>query len=150
MTHLTPPAVHSLEFVISTSRVLEALPEEVFDAFLRPERLTRWWGPAGFTNHFHHFDFREGGDWSFTMCGPDGTRYPNRSRFLEIVPGCRLQIEHVSGPHFVLEITLAPEQRRTRLGWRMLFETEAEYRGVLAFAPAANEQNLDRLAAELG
>jgi uncharacterized protein YndB with AHSA1/START domain len=149
MTHSTLSAAEAREYVFSTARTLEALPEQVFDTFLRPGRLARWWGPAGFSNDFHHFDFREGGDWTFTMIGPDGTHYPNRSRFLEIVPGCRIQIEHLSGPHFVLEITLAPVGRRTRLDWRQHFQSQTDYDAVKAFVPAANEQNLDRLAAEL-
>ena len=150
MTHPTPSAAESRDLVFSVSRTFDALPEQVFDAFLRPERLARWWGPAGFSNLFHSFDFREGGTWSFTMRGPDGTHYPNRCRFLEIVPGCRLQIEHVSSPRFVLAVTLTPVERRTRLEWKQRFHTQAEYDAVKAFVPEANEQNLDRLAAELG
>ena len=28
-----------------------------------PARIARWWGPAGFTNTIHTFDFRPGGEW---------------------------------------------------------------------------------------
>ena len=47
------------------------------DAFSDPVRLARWWGPAGFTNTFTICEFKPGGQWSFTMHGPDGTNYPN-------------------------------------------------------------------------
>jgi uncharacterized protein YndB with AHSA1/START domain len=145
-----PMETVQLDREIRTSRWFDAPPDRIFEAFSDPGRLARWWGPAGFSNTIHRFDFREGGSWSFTMHGPDGTQYPNRSRFLEILPGERIQIEHISGPRFVLQVSLAPERGGTLLEWRMRFETAAECDSVRRFAPAANEQNLDRLAGELG
>ena len=38
---------------------------------------------------------------------------------------------------------------RTRLTWHMLFATVAEYDSVRGYAAEANQQNLDRLEAEL-
>ena len=62
----------------------------------------------------------------------------------------RIVLRHVSGPRFVLTATLeALEGGRTRLTWAQEFETEREYEAVKDFAPQANEQNFDRLAAEL-
>jgi uncharacterized protein YndB with AHSA1/START domain len=43
------------------SRVLPYPPEEVFEAFTRPDRLARWWGPRGFTNTSEAFEFTPGG-----------------------------------------------------------------------------------------
>jgi hypothetical protein len=40
--------------------------------------------------------------------------------------------------------------RRTRVSWRMLFESLEEARRVRAIVADANEQNFDRLAAHLG
>lgn len=34
----------------NTSLEIPATPEQVFAAIRHPERLARWWGPAGFTN----------------------------------------------------------------------------------------------------
>jgi hypothetical protein len=45
--------------------------------------------------------------------------------------------------------TLAEEGGKTRLVFRMLFETAAECAKVKGFAPAANEQNFDHLEAQL-
>lgn len=44
----------------NTSREIPATVEEVFAAFSHPERLSRWWGPAGFTNTFNAFEFKKG------------------------------------------------------------------------------------------
>ncbi len=62
---------------LTTSREIPASVEHVFAAFSDPARLARWWGPAGFTNTFDVCEFKPGGQWSFTMHGPDGANYPN-------------------------------------------------------------------------
>jgi uncharacterized protein YndB with AHSA1/START domain len=134
---------------IATTRVLDASPDLVFRAFSDPAHLARWWGPKGFTNTFHEFDLRPGGAWRFVMHGPDGAHYQNHSVFVEVVPPERIVINHVSGPHFHLTITLAEQAGRTKLSWRMLFESAAECDTVKTFAVPANEQNLDRLETEL-
>jgi uncharacterized protein YndB with AHSA1/START domain len=132
---------------LATSRNLAASPAAVFDAIRDPARLARWWGPAGFRNHFAVFEFRPGGRWQHEMEGPDGTRYPNEAVFEAVDPGC-VVVRHV-GPDFRLTITLAPEGGGTRLGWRQVFDDADTCRKVAAVCIPANEQNLDRLEAEL-
>ena len=147
----TPPRDASTadrEFV--HSRLIDAPPERVFEAFADPARLARWWGPDGFSSTFETFDLKPGGQWRFVLHGPDGTDYPNENRFVEVVPARRVVVEHVSEDHhFVLAITFAGEDGRTRVGWRQVFDT-AEHRDRLApVVIDANEQNLSRLAAEV-
>jgi uncharacterized protein YndB with AHSA1/START domain len=134
---------------IVTSRVLDAAREAVFAAWTDPARLARWWGPAGFTSTFQAFDMRPGGVWRFVMHGPDGTAYKNESVFVEIARPERITLLHVSGPRFRLTATFADHGGKTLLTWRMRFDTAAECERVKVYAVAANEQNLDRLAAEL-
>ncbi|HUM14879.1 MAG TPA: SRPBCC family protein [Candidatus Nitrosotalea sp.] len=134
---------------IVTARLIDAPRERVFEAFRDPEHLSRWWGPKGFTSTFHEFDLRPGGVWRFILHGPDGASYPNESVFVEVVKPERIVVQHVSRPQFEMTITLADEAGKTRLGWRMRFETAAECARVKAIAVGANEQNLDRLEAEL-
>jgi uncharacterized protein YndB with AHSA1/START domain len=45
----------------STSHEIPATVEQVFAAISDPQRLARWWGPAGFTNTFNVFELRNGG-----------------------------------------------------------------------------------------
>ena len=136
--------------LFKTSREFPFAPEAVFDAIRNPERLARWWGPAGFTNTFHTFEFRDGGAWEFTMHGPDGTDYPNQSAFLEIVPGARVRIRHINAPRFEMTLTLEPHETGTLLSWTAVFENRAFAENAREFLETANEQNLDRLAKELG
>lgn len=131
------------------SMIIAATPAQVFAALCDPDRVARWWGPDGFTNTIHRFDFVPGGAWLLTMHGPDGTDFPNESRFTRIVPGEAVEIEHLSGHHFVLTISLQLVDEGTRLDWRQTFDTVAHYLRLAEFVASANAQNLQRLQAEV-
>jgi uncharacterized protein YndB with AHSA1/START domain len=132
------------------SRLIDAPSERFFMAFADPLRLARWWGPNGFTSTFEIFEFRIGGRWRFVMHGPDGTDYPNESVFVEIVPSRKIKLEHLREfHHFFLTVTLTPVGDRTMVGWRQVFDTAEHRNQVTGFVREANEQNLDRLAAEV-
>jgi uncharacterized protein YndB with AHSA1/START domain len=151
---MTPPASPTeqdlaAQRTIATARVIAASPEQVYAAFVSPERLARWWGPKGFRNTFQIFEPRPGGSWKFVMHGPNGADYPNSSVFETLMPGERIVIRHVSGPRFTLTVTLAAEGAGTRLTWRQSFDSASEYESVRRFAVGANEENLDRLESEL-
>lgn len=141
----TPPA----DEIVST-RFLPVPRPPVFAAFRDPVRLAAWWGPAGFTNSFHEFDFRPGGVWRFTMQGPDGTAYAMDKRFVEIVEPERIVVRHAQQGHdFRLTMTFTTQGKGTALTWRMLFDDPAEAQKLRPFLLRANEENFDRLAAHL-
>ena len=79
---------------------------------------------------------------------PNGTDYANRCVFAEVSPE-RIVIDHESAPRFRLTATLDNLGGRTRITWRQELETARERDAVAVFAVDANEQNLDRLEAEL-
>jgi uncharacterized protein YndB with AHSA1/START domain len=126
----------------SRSRLINASAHEVFAAMSDRDRVARWWGPEGFTNTIHEFEFRPHGKWLLTMHGPDGKDYPNESRFVRVVPDRVFEIEHLSGHHFVLTIDLTEQGGDTLVGWRQTFDTAEHYRQIAAFVAGANEQNL--------
>lgn len=132
------------------SRQIEAPREQVFRAFSQPERLARWWGPDGFSSTFETFDLRQGGAWRFVMHGPNGTDYPNKNVFRELEPPSRVVIEHLSDVHhFFLTITFEARGSQTLVGWRQLFDSVEHKEEVAAIVQQANEQNLNRLQAEV-
>lgn len=133
----------------SKRRLLAASPAEIFAAISDPTRIARWWGPAGFSNTIHTFDFIPGGSWLLTMHGPDGKNHPNESRFVRIIADQLFEIEHLNGHHFLLTIELVPTAGGTEVSWRQTFDSADHYRGIANFIATANEQNLDRLAAEV-
>lgn len=134
---------------IVSTRLLPYPASQVFGAFTNDRVLATWWGPSGFTNTFQEFDPQPGGRWRFVMHGPDGADYPNESQFLEVSAPRRIVLRHLSRPEFRMTITLADESGGTRITWRMLFATVEECASVRSYAPAANEQNFDRLEAVL-
>jgi uncharacterized protein YndB with AHSA1/START domain len=144
------PADAASDREIVTTRVIDAPRERVFDAFSDPDRLARWWGPAGFTSTFHEFDLRPGGAWRFILHGPNGANYPNESVFVEVVKPERIVFDHLSDHWFRMTITLsARPTSQTLITWHMAFETAAERDRIKAIVTEANEQNLARLAAEI-
>ena len=130
-------------------RDIPARPAAVFAAIEDPARLARWWGPAGFTNTMHTFEFRAGGAWLFTMHGPDGADYANESMFVDIVPDTLVRIRHLNLPHFELSISLEPTAQGTHVAWLGIFENDAFTEQMRQFLETANEQNLDRLTREV-
>lgn len=130
-------------------RVFPHSPQRLYQAFAEARQLAAWWGPAGFRNEFERFDFRPGGDWVFVMVGPDGSRYPNRSRFQVLEPGERLSIRHDCDPFFTLELRLRAVPEGCALSWTQTFDDPAVAAAVRAIVEPANQQNLDRLGALL-
>lgn len=133
----------------ATSREIPAKIDQVFAAFSDPKRLARWWGPAGFTNTFDVCEFKSGGKWIFTMHGPDGKNYSNENIFTEIDPPKKVIIQHVSEPKFLLTITLVPSMTGTHLTWSQVLENSEIAKRIKNIVVPANEQNLDRLTAEV-
>lgn len=132
-----------------TSRDIAAAPSAVFAAFKDADRLARWWGPEGFTNSFDVCEFKPGGPWKFTMHGPDGSSYPNESVFAEIETDRKVVIDHVCQPFFRLTVELQASTAGTLLTWTQVFADPAVAQAVRHIVEPANEQNLDRLAAEV-
>jgi uncharacterized protein YndB with AHSA1/START domain len=149
-TQPAPGAPSTTDREFFHSRLIDAPPERVFRAFSDPAHLARWWGPSGFSSTFDEFDLRPGGSWRFVMHGPDGKDYPNENVFLEVATPQRIVLEHLSQHHhFVMTISFTAQAGKTLVGWRQVFDTAAERERVAGVVAQANEQNLDRLAAEM-
>lgn len=134
---------------ILTTRMLDAPRARVFAAWTDPGQLARWWGPEGFTNTFQEFDPKPGGHWRFIMQAPDGTCFPNHSRFLELTPPERIVFDHLSGPLFQVTVTLEETPAGTLLSFRMRFNSVEECEAIKRYALEGNEQVFDRLVALL-
>ena len=66
-------------------RSFKAPRELVFEAWTNPNHVVHWFGPKGFTNTIREMSVKPGGVWRFVMHGPDGTDYPNKIVFKEVV-----------------------------------------------------------------
>ncbi len=155
---MNPNAAHSTaDREIVLSRVLDAPRELVWEAWTDPKHLIQWWGPDGFTNTFHEIDIRPGGVWRFMMHGPDGTDYPNKIVFEEIVKHEKLVYDHSSDlpegqpdPHrFHATVTFEEQRGKTALTMRLLCPTVEQREEKAKFAIEGGKQTLGRLAAHL-
>jgi uncharacterized protein YndB with AHSA1/START domain len=112
---------------IFISRVIDAPPERVFEAFTEVRHLSQWWGPEGFTTTTRAFEFRVGGEWDFVMHGPEGTDYTEWITWTEIVVPERIALLHGESrgdPNaFESVITFQPDGPATRIEMRTVFPT---------------------------
>jgi uncharacterized protein YndB with AHSA1/START domain len=143
------------EMVIT--RTVNAPRELVFDAFTDPSNIGQWWGPNGFTTTVYEMDVRPGGVWRYMMHGPDGTDYPNKVVYIDVVRPERLVYHHGSDgdvandPHsFHVTITFVVVGGKTAVTMRAVFATAEQFAEVKKFgAVEGGEQNLARLEAYL-
>ena len=96
-TNKNTPSSDTSDREIVISRIFDAPRELVWQAFIDPKRLVKWWGPRGFTTTIEEMNVRPGGIWKLVMHGPDGANYPNKSVFKEIVPQERIVYSHGGG-----------------------------------------------------
>ncbi|MDA1215832.1 MAG: SRPBCC domain-containing protein [Chloroflexi bacterium] len=70
---------------IVIERVFDAPRELVWKAWTDPEHVAQWWGPQGMTTRVDELDLRPGGNWRYVMLHPNGSEYPQKGTFREIV-----------------------------------------------------------------
>lgn len=135
---------------IVTTRIVNFSRKLVYRAWTEPEHLQNWWGPNGFTNTFHIFDFRVGGRWSFTMHGPDKGHYQNECTFTIIREPDLLVWDRQSKPLFQVEVVFEEiAEAKTKITFKQKFETAEECSKLRKYVPEKNEENMDRLETEL-
>ncbi len=131
---------------ILTTRLFNHPIQIVFNAWSDPGLLAQWWGPKGFSNTFQMFEFKAGGQWKFTMHGPDGTDYANECRFIEIKSPHKIVLEHIQPVHqFKVVASFEELNSSTQLSFSMQFDLLSEYEKLKDLIAAANEENFDRL-----
>lgn len=128
------------------TKTLNAPIELAWEVCTNPNHIANWWGPNGFTNTIHKMDFQEGGEWYLTMHGPDGTNYPNKSVFKEIIPLKKIVFEHFN-PHFITTIQFESRGQNTLLNWSMVFDTSEMLKTVVKAhkADIGLKQNIEKL-----
>jgi uncharacterized protein YndB with AHSA1/START domain len=128
MAERNEPAKESGDREIVATRVFDAPRDLVFKMWTDPKHVSKWWGPRGFTTTTSEMDVRPGGVWRHVMHGPDGTDYPNRIVFIEVVRPERLVYKNDpdtgSAPvNFEVIVTFSEQGGKTKLTMRMIFPT---------------------------
>ncbi|WP_395671947.1 SRPBCC family protein [Inquilinus sp.] len=116
------------------TRLIDAPREKLFRAWTEPELMKQWFTPRPWTTPVIEVDLRPGGSNLIVMRGPDGTEFPNRGVYLEIVKNERLVFtdaytkawEPSEKPFFTGIITFEDEGGKTRYTARALHWTVAD------------------------
>ena len=113
---------------IAITRIYDAPVEAVWDAWTDPDQVALWWGPRGFTLTTHSKDLRPGGHWTYTMHGPDGTDYPNKTIYHEVEEHVKLVCDHGGNddrpPLFRVTVLFSEIEGRTKMDMTMALETQ--------------------------
>ncbi len=136
---------------IRISRLYDAPVKAVWDAWTDPEQVAHWWGPRGFTLTTHDKDFRPGGHWTYTMHGPDGVDYPNKTLYYEIEPYAKLVYDHGGHddrpPLFRVTVLFSEVDGKTRMEMTMSLATPEAAEEIRKFIKqAGGDSTWDRLA----
>jgi uncharacterized protein YndB with AHSA1/START domain len=135
---------------IVSSRIFNGSKDLLFSAWSNPDHLKKWWGPNGFTNTFTEFDFREGGKWIFIMHGPEKGNYNNEVEFVKIEYPNIIAWKRYSKPLFNVVFTFEEvTNSKTKVVFRMVFDSEEECNKLKGFVVDKNEENFDRLETQL-
>jgi|SRR5262249_35675664 len=84
-------ATHQPSFVVT--RTVTAPVDRVWQAWVDPDLVRRWWGPDGWTCPIAKMDVGVGRTSLVAMCGPDGVELYNRWTYTAIEPNSRLEFE---------------------------------------------------------
>nr|WP_229224102.1 SRPBCC family protein [Duganella sp. SG902] len=133
----------------------DAPVQAVWDAWTDPAQVALWWGPRGFSLTTHSKDLRVGGIWHYTMHGPDGADYPNKTLYHEVEPLRKLVYDHggndEQAPLFRVTVTFEDLGGKTRMDMRMaLASAEAAAQTRHFIKQAGGDSTWDRLAEYLG
>lgn len=82
----TESAHRSARSELVITRVFDAPRELVWQAWIDPQHIQRWWGPKDFSAPACKIDFRVGGKYLFCMRSPEGQDYWSTGVYREIVP----------------------------------------------------------------
>ena len=105
-----------------SSRLIAAPPAALYRCWTEPELLKRWFAPEPWSVPEAELDVRAGGASLVVLRGPDGTEFPNRGVYLDVVPNERLVVtdayvaawEPSQRPFMTVIVTFAPEGHGTR------------------------------------
>lgn len=133
------------------SRIYDAPVKAVWDAWCDPEQAAKWWGPRGFTLTTHSKDLKPGGHWHYTMHGPDGTDYPNKTIYHQVEKHAKLVYDHGGyddrPPLFRVTVTFEEVKGKTKMEMTMTFATpEIAVESKKFIKKAGGEATWDRLA----
>lgn len=136
---------------IRITRIYDAPVKAVWEAWTDVKQVAQWWGPRGFTLTTHSKDLRPGGTWVYTMHGPDGVDYPNKTVYHEVEKFSRLVYDHGGNddrpPMFRVTVNFSEVKGKTKMEMSMALPTpEAAEETRKFIKKAGGDSTWDRLS----
>ena len=148
------------------TRVFDAPRDLVFKAWTDCSRLTRWWGPKGFTTPVCHIDLRPEGVFHNCMRSPEGRDYCGKGVYREVVKPERISYTDffvdergnpVPGTYYGISAAWPQETQVTVTFEEEEGKTKLTLRHDVGSAPASDRdmcrqgwsESLDKLAGDL-
>ena len=132
-------------------RVYDAPVRAVWEAWTDPAQAAKWWGPRGFTITNHSKNLKVGGHWHYTMHGPDGVDYPNKTKYFEVEECRKLVYDHGANdeqaPLFRVTVLFKEEGGKTTMDMTMALPSPEAAQATRGFIrKAGGNATWDRLA----
>jgi uncharacterized protein YndB with AHSA1/START domain len=134
---------------LTITRVFDAPRELVFRCMIEPEHLTHFWGPVGVSTPIGNItvDPRPGGAFETIMVNDaDGSEYPSRGVFVEVVEPERLVWSEAASGMTTTSTFVQLDDGRTEV---RIHQTNVPEMFRTADAQAGFNSSLDRFAAYL-
>lgn len=146
------PSVANREMV--ASRLIDAPAALVYNAWIEPKQLEKWWGPTGLVTTVHEMEVEQDGITRLVMVGPDGTEFHNKFVYSEIKAAKQLSYMQsddsdpdTDASQVGVTVLFSEEAQQTRVTMHTLFKSTAERDRVVQEYDASNGalQTLERL-----
>lgn len=141
-------------------RTFDAPRQQVFEAFIDPEKVVKWWGPKGWMTEVYKMEVKPGGTWHYCMRGPEGKESWGKAVYHEVNPPEKLKYTDAFAdaegntvkdmPETVVTVDFVDFEGKTRLVSRVEFASTADLENVLAMGLVQGiDETWDRLATYL-
>ncbi|MBJ7355685.1 MAG: SRPBCC domain-containing protein [Thermoleophilaceae bacterium] len=134
------------------TRVFDATPQQIWDAFTDPDKLHKFFGPAGTTIPRDELtmDVRVGGEFSLTMHNDkNGELYPMQAEYVILDEPSTIQFKTTGGIEGTIEIEDLGMAGKTLLTWSTVAPfDESFYAGAVIGTHSAID-NLGELLASI-
>jgi uncharacterized protein YndB with AHSA1/START domain len=131
-------------------RVFNAPAKLIWEVWTEDKHVGKWWGPRGFTLTTKSKEVKPGGQWVYTMHGPDGVDYPNITTYYEVEKYSKLVYDHGASegkpPLFRVTVTFEEFKGKTVMDMTMALETPEAAKEIAKFIKmAGGNATWDRL-----
>lgn len=143
-------------------RVFDAPREKVFNAWIKPELVSQWWGPNGVTNPVCNIDARPGGKLRIVMLAGEelgnlrGSEWPVEGTFQEVLPPEKIVyaataiLDNKPIMESINTITFEESGGKTKMRLHVVVTNATpEAEGPLSGMSAGWTQSIDKLAKQI-